>query len=134
VLVDAQGQARFLPGQGAPLGAMSVSQYRDFQYRLQPGESLLIASDGLVEAPAPDGKMLGYPGFLQLVQQVVAGSRANLAGDVVAAVKRQSGGGAEFDDVTLLAIHRDATAAPIDGPTPAVTAAGAGVTASTCDA
>jgi len=44
---------------GMPLGLMPDMIYEEVEGQLQPGESLVLTSDGLAEAHAPDGKMFG---------------------------------------------------------------------------
>lgn len=116
VLVDGEGTARYLPGQGAPLGAMSMSQYRDYDYTLVPGETVLIASDGLVEARDARGEMVGYARFLETVAAVAREGRHELADNVIRTIKAQSPANADFDDLTVLVVHRAAVAAPVARP------------------
>src|SRR5439155_13549960 len=99
IRIDAAGNACYLSGQGAPLGAMLVSQYRDTDCLLEPGDSLVLTSDGLVEARDAAGNMLGYARFLATAQHATAGGREELAENLVRAVKEYSDPAMEFDDV-----------------------------------
>ena len=47
-----------LRARGMPLGLMPSMQYEEKETVLQPGDTLLLYSDGLVEAHAPDREML----------------------------------------------------------------------------
>jgi serine phosphatase RsbU (regulator of sigma subunit) len=106
IRIDREGNAAYLSGQGAPLGAMLVSQYRDAECLLEPGDSLLLTSDGLVEARDREGNLLGYPRFLAAVQQATAAGRELLADNLVRGIKESSDPTMEFDDLTVLVIHR----------------------------
>ncbi|MEX1126284.1 MAG: SpoIIE family protein phosphatase, partial [Acidimicrobiia bacterium] len=44
---------------GMPLGLMPDMFYEEIEGRLSPGDSLVLTSDGLAEAHAPDGEMYG---------------------------------------------------------------------------
>ena len=44
-----------------PLGLLPEMTYDEHETILAPGESLLIYSDGLVEAHNPQGEMFGFP-------------------------------------------------------------------------
>jgi serine phosphatase RsbU (regulator of sigma subunit)/anti-sigma regulatory factor (Ser/Thr protein kinase) len=46
---------------GMPLGLLPGMKYEETQVELQPGENLLIYSDGLVEAHNVQGEMFGFP-------------------------------------------------------------------------
>ena len=46
---------------GMPLGLLPGMNYEEVQLELQPGESLLIYSDGLVEAHNAQNEMFGFP-------------------------------------------------------------------------
>ncbi len=53
-----------------PLGAMPGMTYEENETYLAPSDSILLYSDGLIEAHSPDGEMFGFP----RLQQVVANS------------------------------------------------------------
>jgi len=76
--------------------------------RLEPGEMLVVVSDGLTEARAPGSEeMLGEEGLSKLVAQVAA--RASSAADMVRLVREAwlaYTGGALYDDTTLVVVRR----------------------------
>lgn len=53
---------------GPPLGIFNDSTYDDHEAALQPGESLLMYSDGLPEAHNPQGEMFDYPRLIKLLE------------------------------------------------------------------
>jgi serine phosphatase RsbU (regulator of sigma subunit)/anti-sigma regulatory factor (Ser/Thr protein kinase) len=55
------GGVKELHATGMPLGLMPGMTYEENESWLQPGESLLIYSDGLVEAHNPERDMFGFP-------------------------------------------------------------------------
>jgi PAS domain S-box-containing protein len=101
LLLDAQGESRFLEGPRAvPLGVMPYVSYEAGERDLPPGASLVLYTDGLVERP---GESID-DGLERLREAAVA------AGDGVERLCRDIlrglvPGGASADDVALLALH-----------------------------
>ena len=57
-----------LRARGMPLGAMPDMTYEENEAYLTPGESILLHSDGLVEAHNPAGEMFGFPRLQEIVE------------------------------------------------------------------
>jgi phosphoserine phosphatase RsbU/P len=60
---------------GLPVGLIEGADWHDVETRLQPGERLLLVSDGMIECPGRDGQELGQSGLERLVERL-----ANLRG------------------------------------------------------
>lgn len=58
---------RELRATGMPLGLMPGMSYEETEAQLQPGDGLVLYSDGLVEAHNPEGEMFGFPHLRQLL-------------------------------------------------------------------
>ncbi|MEM1177127.1 MAG: SpoIIE family protein phosphatase [Acidobacteriota bacterium] len=58
-----------VPGERLPLGLRSGVEYRARVTHLEPGERLLMLSDGLPEADLPNGDPLGYERFEELLAE-----------------------------------------------------------------
>jgi len=56
-----------VPGPRLPLGVRHDVEYRSLALRLEPGERLLLFTDGLAEAPAAGGEPLGYGALTALL-------------------------------------------------------------------
>ncbi|MEV0718703.1 SpoIIE family protein phosphatase [Asanoa sp. NPDC050611] len=57
LLLQADGDARYLPANGGPLiGVLADATYRTQTLTLNPGDTLLLYTDGLVDAHLPDAK------------------------------------------------------------------------------
>lgn len=90
---------------GMPLGMLPGSCYDEFEGTLAPGESLLLYSDGLIEAHNPAGEMFGFPRLQTLLSNQAA--EAALVDFVLAQLHSFTGEKWEQeDDVTLLALQR----------------------------
>jgi serine phosphatase RsbU (regulator of sigma subunit)/anti-sigma regulatory factor (Ser/Thr protein kinase) len=62
-----------LRARGMPLGLMPGMEYEEKEAVLRPGESLLLYSDGLVEAHSPTREMFGFPRLQALMGQPADG-------------------------------------------------------------
>jgi serine phosphatase RsbU (regulator of sigma subunit) len=89
---------------GPPLGAMSEPRYPVVRHQLEPGECMLLFTDGLDEAHNQAGELFG----LKRAQTAVA--RGVDARGVINALRddlaRFVGAEPQSDDLTLLAIER----------------------------
>jgi serine phosphatase RsbU (regulator of sigma subunit) len=56
----AAGGVEELRARGMPLGLLPGMSYEEKEVVLQPGDTLLLYSDGLVEAHNPEREMLGF--------------------------------------------------------------------------
>jgi serine phosphatase RsbU (regulator of sigma subunit) len=91
-----------------PLGAMPEMTYEGNESHLAPGDSILLHSDGLVEAHNPAGEMFGFP----RLKEVVATSRGSehLIDECRAALSAFVGPDWEQeDDITLVTLTRAAS-------------------------
>lgn len=99
-----------LRARGMPLGLMSGMPYEEKETVLEPGDSLLLHSDGVVEAHDPDGEMFGFPRLKDSVARYPGG--AELIDLVLADLHTHTGPGAEQeDDITMVTLARSPDAA-----------------------
>jgi serine phosphatase RsbU (regulator of sigma subunit) len=88
-----------------PLGLMPNMSYEQKEVRLKPGESVLLYSDGLVEAHDPRREMFGFPRMQGFVG--AHPGDATLIDFLLAELKRFTGEEWEQeDDITLLTLQR----------------------------
>jgi serine phosphatase RsbU (regulator of sigma subunit)/anti-sigma regulatory factor (Ser/Thr protein kinase) len=94
-----------LRARGMPLGLMSGMTYEEKEAVLAPGESVLLHSDGIVEAHDPDREMFGFPRLKQTVADAPGGQQ--LIDRVLRDLTRFTGRGAEQeDDITMVTLER----------------------------
>ena len=105
-----KGRPRYEPSQGTPLGALRGSRYERRSVLLAPGDTLVLASDGFVEARSPRGQVLGYDGFLAAVARHIEGDPSACLEGIFNEVQQFSGGAEEQDDRTLVVIRHHAAA------------------------
>lgn len=104
---------------GMPLGLLPGMSYEETRARLEPGEALLLYSDGLVEAHDPQGQMYGFPRLhRQIAEHAASLPGAPDGGDWITFLMADL---AEFtgldweqeDDVTLVVLGRAPAGAPL---------------------
>lgn len=88
-----------------PLGVIEPTSYTQFALRLEPGDLVLVVTDGVTESRSPGGKELGEAGLLRMLDQLRPDA-ATLLADLRAALAQFRGGAPANDDLTLAMLHR----------------------------
>jgi len=95
-----------VPGPRLPLGARGEVAYESLQLRLEPGDRLLMLTDGLAEAPTPAGEPLGYTALAGLMSMDGgAASPLEWLDGILEQVRARTGAVLE-DDWTALVLER----------------------------
>jgi serine phosphatase RsbU (regulator of sigma subunit) len=95
---------------GMPLGLMPGMCYEESSALMQPGDSLLLHSDGLAEAHDDKRDMFGFPRLAEIVSRPLSGER--LIDCCMSELERFTGPGVEQeDDITLVVLDRRPSAA-----------------------
>jgi serine phosphatase RsbU (regulator of sigma subunit) len=98
-----------LKATGMPLGLMDGMKYEEKEAALQPGEGLLLYSDGLIEVHNPRREMLGAAGLRSILEGSQSTDQA-LIRELMEGLAAFTGEGWEQeDDVTLTVIQRCAS-------------------------
>ncbi|MFD0859518.1 PP2C family protein-serine/threonine phosphatase [Roseovarius aquimarinus] len=63
----ADGRVEMVGGGGLPVGLIPGAEYQDVEFRLHPGDRLMIHSDGVTECAAPDGTLLDDAGLAAML-------------------------------------------------------------------
>ena len=91
---------------GLPIGMFSSEQFASHTVRLEPGESLLLYSDGLIEAQNTGGIEYGIERLSALAASGARGVPTEIVGTCVNDVDRFRGPRALTDDVTVMVVRR----------------------------
>jgi serine phosphatase RsbU (regulator of sigma subunit) len=90
---------------GLPLAIMPDYPYEMAETTLEPGETVILYTDGVTDAMNAAGERLGDAAFRRAI--VSSGPAAEAAGDaVVKAVQRHVADRPQFDDITLVCLAR----------------------------
>ncbi|MBN1890063.1 MAG: SpoIIE family protein phosphatase [Thermoflexales bacterium] len=91
---------------GMPLGVMPESPaYRSMTLTLQPGDVLVLSSDGLVEAMNESSELYGFERLLARIQDAPGGSAQELQEWVLSDVGAFMGQAEQHDDMTLIVLR-----------------------------
>jgi predicted ester cyclase len=103
-----RGEAEELRARGMPLGLMPAMSYEQKEIVLDAGVSVLLYSDGLVEAHDPKGEMFGFPRLRALVAE--HGEEERPLGEFLLEELYSfvGEGWEQEDDITLLTLERSA--------------------------
>ncbi len=102
-LIDARGEVSTLGRSGTAVGLFATPALFDDTHRLLPGETLVLFTDGVIEARAPDGSFAD--GLLESVLRRDHGLSADdLAASVEAAILEFQGGDPR-DDMAVLVLR-----------------------------
>jgi phosphoserine phosphatase RsbU/P len=91
---------------GVPLGMFSKSTYAVCQVTLAPSDTLLLYTDGILEATGPDGKEFGAEQISRLAAERHGWPPRRLLGSFLDDVRAFSRVAHPADDQTLMAIRR----------------------------
>jgi phosphoserine phosphatase RsbU/P len=105
VLMNVDGGRTLLQPTGPALGIMADSVYSIGRIELQPGETLFLYTDGVLDARSCDGRPFG-PCRLQDVLARPATDGSALLDAVDRALAAHVGEAVPFDDITMMALHR----------------------------
>jgi len=96
-----------LKGQGVPLGFDESIEYDSFQRRIEPGQVIVIGTDGIWEMRNDTGKMFGKESLLKIVRNNHKASARQIVDTVIEALEQFRGDEAPEDDITLVVIKAD---------------------------
>ena len=88
-----------------PLGVASDCTFDQDATPLRPGARLFLYTDGLIEAPNPDGCLFGQQTLIQLLEDDWDASVVDLKNRVRRAFTQHTGGQWNHDDVTFMGLE-----------------------------
>ena len=91
---------------GPALGMMPDARFTAAQAKLEPGQSLLAFTDGLVEGRSPSGEGFGATRLREVVRMHRAASASGLVQGIVESLKAFAGQAEPHDDLTMLVAQR----------------------------
>lgn len=98
------GRCEKLPLVGIPLGILEDSTYQEWVTTLDPGDVLLLYSDGLTEAASASGELFGEERLRSVLVSSVDQPAAVIADRILNAVEEFSAAATASDDRTLVVV------------------------------
>jgi serine phosphatase RsbU (regulator of sigma subunit) len=91
---------------GVPLGIMDEAVYRGMEFRLEPGDTLIMASDGTTDALNAEGEFYDVKRFTESVRRNSAKELPAFLKCLYSEIRDFIGSTEISDDVTILALRR----------------------------
>ena len=85
---------------GLMLAAFDFASYSDATHHLEPGDRLLLYTDGVVDASNPSGDFFGHDGLRESLRETAGLSASAAADSIIASVRKWSA--KQDDDLTVL--------------------------------
>jgi serine phosphatase RsbU (regulator of sigma subunit) len=109
IVVSADSKPRVVRRSGnPPLGVMPAQVFTERRLTLAPGEMLFLYTDGLTEAFNREGDLFRVQRLMEIAERRASGSPQDLMLAVIDGVESFSAGTVQADDMTCLAIRRNA--------------------------
>jgi serine phosphatase RsbU (regulator of sigma subunit) len=102
----ADGSIEELTSSGLPLGILDSAKYTESAARLEPGDLVVLYTDGLTEAEDSHEEEFGVQRVAEVTTAVGNPTAENLCDEILRAVENHTGGGSLEDDATLLVVER----------------------------
>jgi serine phosphatase RsbU (regulator of sigma subunit) len=106
LLVRAAGGFETLGGGGMILGILPKATYTESHATMQPGDTLILFSDGVTEAPDPRAEEFGEARLATLVASMLDRPAVEIVEAIHAAVAEYTEGAPPADDITVVAVRR----------------------------
>ncbi|HEY5839428.1 MAG TPA: GAF domain-containing SpoIIE family protein phosphatase, partial [Pyrinomonadaceae bacterium] len=113
LIVHASGTMEQLAAGGLPLGIMADADFREGRTTLNPGDVLVIYSDGVSEATSPTGEEFGPTRLYEAVARNLDASAAGIRDRIESALTKFAQGTPAGDDITMVIVKRLAEASAV---------------------
>jgi hypothetical protein len=104
-LFRADGTMTRLQEGGLMVGAFDFARYAEEESILAPGDTLVLYSDGVTDAEAPDGEQFGEERLLACLERTRSHSPAGILEALLEEVRAFAAGHPPADDVTVLVVR-----------------------------
>jgi serine phosphatase RsbU (regulator of sigma subunit) len=101
----ATGVFETLEPTGPALGLVCGIEFGEAEVALEPGDALVLFTDGVVEAIDEHEKEFGEERLRETIRAHASASAETILQEILAAVGAHCGGTAQFDDITLVVIR-----------------------------
>jgi sigma-B regulation protein RsbU (phosphoserine phosphatase) len=89
---------------GMPVGMFEMAPYACDTIKMQPGDTIVLYSDGVTEAHNVAGEEFGEARLVQVIERYTRGSADLVLDQIINAVKEFAHGAEQYDDVTALVV------------------------------
>jgi len=96
-----------LKGRGLALGMDDTFEYDSFHRRMEPGQVIMIGTDGICEMHNQAGEMFGKKALMEIIRNNQTASARQIVDTVTEALEQFRGDEAPEDDITLVVIKME---------------------------
>lgn len=108
LVIDGDGGHRWLRGGGVPLGLLPEATYEQIDIELEPGDLLVLYTDGFTEAESPQGEEFGAQRLVEACAELARRPLAELTAELERRLDAFTAGAPLSDDRTLVLLRRSA--------------------------
>ncbi|MAS95940.1 MAG: hypothetical protein CMO55_22270 [Verrucomicrobiales bacterium] len=91
---------------GIDKGPVFKRSVKDFRFKMESGDKLILYTDGLIESENRQADEFGIEGLCAAIEDLRDESPAEMVSQIVSRVEKFSEGMAQTDDITLIAIQK----------------------------
>jgi sigma-B regulation protein RsbU (phosphoserine phosphatase) len=107
LVVRANGEFEMVQGAGGMiLGILPMAQYQEAHVRLEPGDTLVLFSDGVTEEADPEDNQFGEERLAKLVASLHDRPATEIVQEIHRAVREFTQGAPAADDITVVVARR----------------------------
>jgi serine phosphatase RsbU (regulator of sigma subunit) len=92
-------------GDTFPLGILDEVHYEETLIQLSPGDTLVLYTDGIVEAMNKEDEMFGFDRLLDIVRESQSAAAEEVLNAIIESVNEFCKGAPQHDDLTVIVIH-----------------------------
>ncbi len=107
ILLRVSGRIERLQAGGLPLGIDAKAVYETGSLRLERGDTLVVFTDGVIEAENDSEKDYGERRLLETIQQTKAPDASSMLKNIMSSVDSFVGTARQHDDITCLVLRID---------------------------
>lgn len=101
----AAGEIKTLPGRGSALGVFEDARYKEFEVQLNPGDGLVLYTDGLTDAINAAQEEFSLQRAINLLAKAYVCPAQTVLDMLASAVESHEGDVPAFDDLTLVVLR-----------------------------
>lgn len=106
IVARAAGGLEVLDATGLPVGMFPQVEYESRRMTLAPGDALVIYSDGVTDAQAPNGEEFGLDRLRELAARLRGSTAREICDGVMEAVQQFVEETPQYDDITVMVARR----------------------------
>lgn len=91
---------------GSPLGAFKHNRFIEIELQLEPGDAIVLYTDGIVEARNQSGEEIGFAGLKEILRKCRSDNAESFFNSIIGEYHNWLGGMQARDDLTLAILTR----------------------------